>query len=49
MRGDAGHYVDKGTGYVEDFFDLRRLSVLHEVVVAEDTNQAYSVHFHGLF
>lgn len=22
FEGDAGHYVDEGAGYVEDFFDL---------------------------
>ena len=52
-EGDAGHDVYESAGYVEEFFDLLGKGGLVElvvrVVILKNTDQAYAVHFHGLF
>ncbi len=52
-EGNAGHDVYESAGYVEEFFNLCGKDGLVELLVrvvilimVEDTDQAYAVHFH---
>ena len=52
-EGNAGHDVYQSAGYVEEFFDLfgkeGSVELLVRVVIlimVENTDQAYAVHFH---
>lgn len=52
-EGNTGHDVYKSAGYVEEFFDLYGKGGLARLfmreMVPKFTDQAYAVHFHGLF